>query len=72
MACGPCGNQLPKRKLLGYVVSRYEPVFKGTRIPLQYPGLVWEGVSESKIQEDSTFLSDFELPFAFHSHRGMD
>jgi uncharacterized protein (DUF433 family) len=42
-----------------------EPVFKGTRIPLEHvAGLFRKGVSEAEIREDYPALSDLDLAFA--------
>jgi uncharacterized protein (DUF433 family) len=42
-----------------------EPVFKGTRIPLDHiAGLFRKGVSEAEIREDYPALSDLDLAFA--------
>jgi len=42
-----------------------EPVFAGTRIPLQHiAGLVRKGVSEAEIREDYPSLSNLDLAFA--------
>ncbi len=42
-----------------------EPVFKGTRIPLEHiAGLFRKGVSETEIHEDYPSLSDLDLAFA--------
>jgi uncharacterized protein (DUF433 family) len=42
-----------------------EPVFKGTRIPLEHiAGLFRKGVSEAEIREDYSALSDLDLAFA--------
>jgi uncharacterized protein (DUF433 family) len=71
----------PLRKQLVQNVNRYrkgvhrivtdpeilggEPVFKGTRIPLEHiAGLFRKGVSEAEIREDYPALSDLDLVFA--------
>jgi uncharacterized protein (DUF433 family) len=42
-----------------------EPVFKGTRIPLEHvAGLFRKGTSETAIREDYPALSDLDLAFA--------
>jgi uncharacterized protein (DUF433 family) len=42
-----------------------EPVFRGTRIPLEHvAGLFRKGVSETEIREDYRALSDLDLAFA--------
>ena len=42
-----------------------EPVFKGTRIPLEHiAGLFRKGVSEAEIREDYSALSDLDFAFA--------
>src|ERR1700761_5203091 len=42
-----------------------EPVFKGTRIPLDHiAGLFRKGISETEIREDYPALSDIDLAFA--------
>jgi uncharacterized protein (DUF433 family) len=42
-----------------------EPVFKGTRIPLEHiAGLFRKGVGEAEIREDYSGLSDLDLAFA--------
>lgn len=42
-----------------------EPIFKGTRIPLDHiAGLFRKGVSETEIREDYPALSDLDLAFA--------
>jgi uncharacterized protein (DUF433 family) len=42
-----------------------EPIFKGTRIPLDHiAGLFRKGVSETEIREDYPVLSDLDLAFA--------
>ena len=59
------------RKGIGRIVSdpeilSGEPVFKGTRIPLEHiAGLFRKGVSEGEIREDYSALSDVDLAFAF-------
>jgi uncharacterized protein (DUF433 family) len=58
------------RKGVSRIVSRPEtlggePVFKGTRIPLEHiAGLFRKGVSETEIREDYPSLSDLDLGFA--------
>jgi uncharacterized protein (DUF433 family) len=49
-----------------------EPVFKGTRIPLEHlAGLLRKGVSETEIREDYPALSDLDLAFAsIHARMG--
>jgi uncharacterized protein (DUF433 family) len=58
------------RKGLNRIVSSLEtlggePVFKGTRIPLEHiAGLFRKGVSKTEIREDYPSLSDLDLAFA--------
>jgi uncharacterized protein (DUF433 family) len=58
------------RKGAGRIVSdpeilSGEPVFKGTRIPLEHiAGLLRKGSSEAEIREDYPALSDLDLAFA--------
>ncbi len=58
------------RKGAGRIVSdpeilSGEPVFRGTRIPLEHiAGLLRKGVSEAEIREDYPALSDLDLAFA--------
>jgi uncharacterized protein (DUF433 family) len=58
------------RKGLGRIVSSVdvlggEPVFKGTRIPLQHVATLFrKGVSEQEIREDFPSLSNLDLAFA--------
>lgn len=49
-----------------------EPVFKGTRIPLEHiAGLFRRGISEAEIREDYPPLSDLDLAFAsIHARMG--
>lgn len=49
-----------------------EPVFEGTRIPLEHiAGLFRKGVSETEIREDYPALSDLDLAFAaIHARMG--
>jgi uncharacterized protein (DUF433 family) len=49
-----------------------EPVFKGTRIPLEHiAGLLRKGVSETEIREDYPALNDLDLAFAsIHARMG--